>query len=67
MFSLELTLVVDSLLFCGLQVAHADDLDVGDIYIEPTEPAQLTDEDSADEDGGGLVDSLQISCELQPK
>ncbi|KAG5872158.1 hypothetical protein JTB14_024824 [Gonioctena quinquepunctata] len=41
----------------GLQVAHADDLDVGDIYIEPPEPAELTDEDSADEDGGGLVDN----------
>ncbi|KAG5871428.1 hypothetical protein JTB14_036083 [Gonioctena quinquepunctata] len=75
MFSLELTLVVDSLLFCvsvykfvisiwaskGLQVAHADDLDVGDIYIEPPEQAELTDEDSADEDGGGLVDNLSAN------
>ncbi|KAG5882911.1 hypothetical protein JTB14_023373 [Gonioctena quinquepunctata] len=45
----------------GLQVAHADDLDVGDIYIEPPEPAELTDEDSADEDGGGLVDNLSAN------
>ncbi|KAG5882722.1 hypothetical protein JTB14_020566 [Gonioctena quinquepunctata] len=40
----------------GLQVAHADDLDVGDIYIEPAEPAELTDED-----GGGLVDNLSAN------
>ncbi|KAG5864564.1 hypothetical protein JTB14_028222 [Gonioctena quinquepunctata] len=45
----------------GLQVAHADNLDVGDIYIEPPEPAELTDEDSADEDGGGLVDNLSAN------
>ncbi|KAG5878171.1 hypothetical protein JTB14_026072 [Gonioctena quinquepunctata] len=36
-------------------------LDVGDIYIEPPEPAELTDEDSADEDGGGLVDNLSAN------
>ncbi|KAG5887388.1 hypothetical protein JTB14_001578 [Gonioctena quinquepunctata] len=45
----------------ALQVAYADDLDVGDIYIEPPEPAELTDEDSADEDGGGLVDNLSAN------
>ncbi|KAG5869134.1 hypothetical protein JTB14_001907 [Gonioctena quinquepunctata] len=45
----------------GLQVAHADDSDVGDIYIEPPESAELTDEDSADEDGGGLVDNLSAN------
>ncbi|KAG5897417.1 hypothetical protein JTB14_032109 [Gonioctena quinquepunctata] len=51
-----------SVVWCeGLQVAHADDLDVGDIYIEPPEPAELTNEDSADEDGGGLVDNLSAN------
>ncbi|KAG5865841.1 hypothetical protein JTB14_021951 [Gonioctena quinquepunctata] len=45
----------------ALQVAYADELDVGDIYIEPPEPAELTDEDSADEDGGGLVDNLSAN------
>ncbi|KAG5872585.1 hypothetical protein JTB14_035565 [Gonioctena quinquepunctata] len=45
----------------ALQVAYADDLDVGDIYIEPPEPAELMDEGSADEDGGGLVDNLSAN------
>ncbi|KAG5869502.1 hypothetical protein JTB14_005014 [Gonioctena quinquepunctata] len=45
----------------ALQVAYADDSDVGDIYIEPTEPAELTDEVSADKDGGGLVDNLSAN------
>lgn len=35
-----------------------DDENVDEIYIEPPESNELTDEDSADEDEGGLVDNL---------
>ncbi|XP_050301080.1 uncharacterized protein LOC126739435 [Anthonomus grandis grandis] len=38
-------------------MVYNDDLD-GDIYIEPPEPNVDTDEDSADEDDGRLVDNL---------
>ncbi|XP_050306338.1 piggyBac transposable element-derived protein 3-like [Anthonomus grandis grandis] len=41
----------------ALDMVCNDDLD-GDIYIEPPEPNVDTDEDSADEDDGGLVDNL---------
>ena len=41
----------------ALQIAYNDDLPVDKIYIEPPEGA-LTDEDSGDEDGGGLIDNL---------
>ncbi|KAG5898007.1 hypothetical protein JTB14_007952 [Gonioctena quinquepunctata] len=33
----------------------------GDINIESPEPAELTDEDSADEDGNGLVNNLSAN------
>ena len=32
--------------------------DIDRIYIEPPEATVLTDEDSADEDTGGLIDNL---------
>ncbi|KAI4462959.1 transposase is4 [Holotrichia oblita] len=42
---------------CPLDMVYNDDID-GDIYVEPPEPNVDTDEDSGDEDGGGLIDSL---------
>jgi len=46
-----------------------DDLDAVNIYIEPPDPNEITDEDSGDEDGG-LVDNLccqqlQASAEIE--
>ncbi|KAG8326422.1 hypothetical protein J6590_042241 [Homalodisca vitripennis] len=41
-----------------LQHDDLEDLDVTDIYMEPPEPNVLSDEDSADEDGGGTIDNL---------
>nr|CAI5831567.1 unnamed protein product [Callosobruchus analis]CAI5839624.1 unnamed protein product [Callosobruchus analis] len=35
-----------------------EDEEASDIYISPPEPNVLTDEDSADEDDGGLIDNL---------
>lgn len=43
-------------------MAYADDtLDVEQIYIEPPDTSELTDEDSGEEDGGGIVDNLSGS------
>uniref|UniRef100_A0A6P7GF23 Uncharacterized protein LOC114341603 n=1 Tax=Diabrotica virgifera virgifera TaxID=50390 RepID=A0A6P7GF23_DIAVI len=42
----------------ALQMVYEDDLDVQDIFIEPPEANVLTDEDSDDEEEGGLVDNL---------
>lgn len=42
----------------ALQMAYSDDLDVRNIYIEPPDVNELTDEDSGEEDEGGLVDNL---------
>ncbi|KAG5887401.1 hypothetical protein JTB14_001591 [Gonioctena quinquepunctata] len=41
----------------ALDIAYNEDIDV-DIFIEPPEANVETDEDSADEDDGGLVDNL---------
>lgn len=46
-----------------------DDLNAANIYIEPPDPNEITDEDSGDEDGG-LVDNLcgrqlQASAEIE--
>jgi len=46
-----------------------DDLDAENIYIEPPNPNEITDEDSSDEDGG-FVDNLcgrqlQASAEIE--
>ncbi|KAG8285673.1 hypothetical protein J6590_075709 [Homalodisca vitripennis] len=41
-----------------LQHDDLEDLVVSDIYMEPPEPNVLSDEDSADEDGGGTIDNL---------
>lgn len=35
-----------------------EDPDVQDIFIEPPDVSQLTDEDLGEEDGGGLIDNL---------
>lgn len=51
----------------ALQMAYDDDLPVNKIYIEPPEDV-LTDEDSGEEDGGGLVDNLsknQLSAQAE--
>lgn len=45
-----------------------DEGDIEDIYIEPPEANILTDEDSADEDDGGLADNLgarQLSAQAE--
>lgn len=42
----------------ALEIAYSEDLDVANIYIEPPDTSQLTDEDSAEEDEGGLLDNL---------
>lgn len=39
-------------------MTYADDLDVDQIYIEPPDTGIITDEDSGNEDEGGLVDNL---------
>lgn len=40
----------------ALEIAYNDDVE--DIFIEPPDPNVLTDEDSGDEDEGGLLDNL---------
>lgn len=42
----------------ALQMVYADDVDVTDVYIEPPDAGELTDEDSGQEDEGGLADNL---------
>lgn len=52
----------------AIQMVYVDDLDVSQIYIEPPDPNVLTDEDSGDEDGGGLLDNLsgsQLTCKAE--
>ncbi|KAK4877378.1 hypothetical protein RN001_009884 [Aquatica leii] len=52
----------------ALQMAYNDDLDVDQIYIEPPEGGAITDEDSGEEDEGGLVDNLsrnQLNAQVQ--
>lgn len=43
----------------ALEIAYADD--IAEIFIEPPDTGILTDEDSGDEDGGGLIDNLPAS------
>ncbi|KAI4465128.1 geranylgeranyl pyrophosphate synthase [Holotrichia oblita] len=38
--------------------AYVDDIDVHEIYIEPPDANILTNEDSGEEDGGGLLDNV---------
>lgn len=45
----------------ALQMVASDDIDVSDIYIEPPDSSQLTDEDSANEDEGGFADNLSAN------
>ncbi|KAG5895100.1 hypothetical protein JTB14_036375 [Gonioctena quinquepunctata] len=40
------------------EMAFIDVADVSDIFIEPPDCGVLSDEDSGDEDGGGLIDNL---------
>ncbi|KAG5863109.1 hypothetical protein JTB14_014929 [Gonioctena quinquepunctata] len=42
----------------AFQIAYNDDLDVDQIYIEPPNEGAITDENSGEEDEGGLVDNL---------
>ncbi|KAG5868431.1 hypothetical protein JTB14_029047 [Gonioctena quinquepunctata] len=42
----------------ALQMAYSDDLDVRNIYVEPPDVNDLTDENSGEKDEGGLVDNL---------
>lgn len=48
------------------ELVYVDNIDVSDIYIEPPDAGILTDEDSGDEDGGGLLDNLTVP-QLPPK
>ncbi|KAJ8939688.1 hypothetical protein NQ318_011735 [Aromia moschata] len=50
----------------AIQMAYDDDIDVHEIYIEPPEANILTDKDSGEEDGGGLLDNLS-GRQLLPK
>lgn len=59
------------LYFSGISLQEALDIaydegDVTDIYIEPPESNVLTDEDSADEDEGGVADNLSARQLLAP-
>lgn len=42
-------------------MAYCDDVNVDGIYIEPPKPGVLTDEDSGEEDEGGLADNLSAN------
>jgi hypothetical protein len=42
----------------ALEIAYNDDIDTEQIFIEPPDSNILTDEDSAAEDGPGLLDNL---------
>uniref|UniRef100_A0A6P7GD37 Uncharacterized protein LOC114340751 n=1 Tax=Diabrotica virgifera virgifera TaxID=50390 RepID=A0A6P7GD37_DIAVI len=42
----------------SLDIIYNDELIDGDIFVEPPDTNVDTDEDSGDEDGGGLVDNL---------
>ncbi|KAI4465929.1 hypothetical protein MML48_3g00014143 [Holotrichia oblita] len=42
----------------AIQMAYVDDIDVHEIYIEPSDANILTDEDSGEEDGGAFLDNL---------
>lgn len=39
-------------------MVYTDDVNVSDIFIEPPDCGVLSEEDSGDEDGGGLIDNL---------
>lgn len=41
-----------------LDILEDNNDDIQDIFIEPPDVSQLTDEDSGDDDGGGLIDNL---------
>ncbi|XP_022191383.2 uncharacterized protein LOC111049577 isoform X2 [Nilaparvata lugens] len=41
-----------------LQRDEFQDIDVAELFVEPPEPNILSDEDSADEDEGGMIDNL---------
>ncbi|KAK9759298.1 Transposase IS4 [Popillia japonica] len=42
----------------ALHMAYDEDLDVGQIYMEPPDAGTVTDEDSGEDDGAGLIDNL---------
>ncbi|KAI4468022.1 hypothetical protein MML48_2g00001858 [Holotrichia oblita] len=42
-------------------MTYSDDVDVCEIYIEPPELSQLTDEDSGDEADGKFIDNLSAN------
>ncbi|XP_044766308.1 piggyBac transposable element-derived protein 3-like [Coccinella septempunctata] len=42
----------------ALHMAYDDDIDVREIFIEPPDSNILTDEDSGEEDSGGMLDNL---------
>ncbi|KAK9729983.1 hypothetical protein QE152_g15632 [Popillia japonica] len=52
----------------ALHMAYDENLDVGQIYIEPPDAGTVTDEDSGEEDGGELIDNLysnQLNTNVQ--
>ncbi|KAK9687500.1 hypothetical protein QE152_g36226 [Popillia japonica] len=42
----------------ALNIVYENDIDIEEIYIEPPDSNVLTDEDSGEEDDGGLIDNL---------
>lgn len=51
-------------------MVYEDDLDVREIFLEPPDSNVLTDEDSAEEDEGGMIDNLnrqQLSAHIEMK
>lgn len=54
----------------ALNMVYDDDLDVREIFREPPDSNVLTDEDSAEEDEGGMIDNLnrqQLSAHIEMK
>ncbi|XP_072380790.1 uncharacterized protein [Diabrotica undecimpunctata] len=50
----------------ALDIAYESDNEVTDIYIQPPDCQDLTDEDSGDEDEGGTVENLSSRQLLAP-
>lgn len=54
----------------SLNMVYDDDLNVREIFLEPPDSNVLTDEDSAEEDEGGMIDNLnrqQLSAHIEMK
>lgn len=49
-----------------LDYLEDENQDLQNIFIEPPEVSQLTDEDSGDEDGGGFIDNISGKMLITP-